>query len=294
MKNTVHANNFGFINDQDYTVDGDRPVLAVIGDSYVEAAMVPYEETLQGRLAKSLASTYRVYSFAASGAPLSQYLAFAGYAKDKFKAQKMVFVIVSNDFDESLTKYKSAPGFHYFTLPPKENHELVRMDYTPSSTVRLLRHSRLALYLVTNLQLTNTISTLFSDAPAAVNVGQTSADANEERLNDSKYAVDAFLALLPEYSGLQPSDIIFVVDGLRPHLYSETNLKNVSKSYAAQMRDYFIAQALQQHFTAIDLTDAFIKDFEQHRQPFEFPKDGHWNGRGHGIAAQQTSNVLAQ
>ena len=41
--NVVHGrvNNAGFVNDQDYVRDGP-PLIAVIGDSFIEAQMVPY------------------------------------------------------------------------------------------------------------------------------------------------------------------------------------------------------------------------------------------------------------
>ncbi len=77
--NSGRINNDGFFNDQDYLLDGPRPLIAVIGDSYVEAKMVPYEQTIQGRLAKDLGKSGRVYSFAQSGAPLSQYVAWSSY-----------------------------------------------------------------------------------------------------------------------------------------------------------------------------------------------------------------------
>jgi hypothetical protein len=70
------------VNDQNYDPSTDTPLMAVIGDSYVEALMVPYEQTIQGRLSQRVPSHNRVYSFAASGAALSQYLAYAMYAKD--------------------------------------------------------------------------------------------------------------------------------------------------------------------------------------------------------------------
>src|SRR6185436_3790485 len=80
MHNVVHGrvNTAGFVNDQDYVREGP-PLIAVIGDSFIEAQMVPYAESLQGRLATALAGKFRIYSFAASGAPLSQYLIFAGH-----------------------------------------------------------------------------------------------------------------------------------------------------------------------------------------------------------------------
>src|SRR5262249_59427220 len=39
--NPGHINNDGFVNDQDYAENDTRPLLAVAGDSYVEAAMLP-------------------------------------------------------------------------------------------------------------------------------------------------------------------------------------------------------------------------------------------------------------
>jgi len=70
MVNRRRVNNAGWINDQSYRPDDQTPLLAVVGDSYVEALMVPYAQTFYGRLAKKLAGQVRVYSFGASGAPL--------------------------------------------------------------------------------------------------------------------------------------------------------------------------------------------------------------------------------
>src|SRR5260370_5502192 len=85
--NRGHVNNDGFVNDQDYQPADTRPLLAVIGDSYIEAAMVPYPLTLQGRLAAWQDGRRRVYSFAASGSSLLDYLYYAIYARQRFGAE---------------------------------------------------------------------------------------------------------------------------------------------------------------------------------------------------------------
>ena len=46
--NRVHTNNLGFVNDQDYVVGQPGPLLALIGDSYVEALMVPFRAARPG------------------------------------------------------------------------------------------------------------------------------------------------------------------------------------------------------------------------------------------------------
>ena len=101
------VNNVGFINDQNYDANDSSPLLAIIGDSFVEALMVPYRETMHGRLAKAVVDGGRVYSFGFSGAALSQYLAWAQFATRAYNPDGLIFVVVGNDFDQSLTKYDS-------------------------------------------------------------------------------------------------------------------------------------------------------------------------------------------
>jgi hypothetical protein len=42
--NRGRINNDGFVNDENYAENDPRPLLAVVGDSYVEAAMVPNDK----------------------------------------------------------------------------------------------------------------------------------------------------------------------------------------------------------------------------------------------------------
>ena len=152
MINNVKTNNFGFINDVDYSNDNTAPTLAV-GDSYVEAIMVPFRATVTGRLGEYWGDRRQVYSFGVSGAPLSQYLAYAAYVRKTFHPDAIVIVVVGNDFDESLRKYKSAPGYHYFVKNGDRGMTLERVDYSPSLVTRILRHSALGRYVGINLRL---------------------------------------------------------------------------------------------------------------------------------------------
>lgn len=286
MVNRVHANNYGFVNDQDYDPAAPLPLLAVIGDSFVEAAMVPYAETGHGRLAAALRGRMRVYSFGASGAALSQYLAYSDYARQAFAPRKLVVVVVGNDFDESLLTYKSTPGLHSFQRGPDGGPELVRLDFEPSLWVRLARHSRLALYLAHNLEIGALPQRLGQLLPARRNadfVGQTDADATPDRLADGRWAADAFLALLPGASGLAPRDILLVVDGARPSLYSPEELRRSEGSFFAQMRRHLLDRARERGFRTVDMETAFREEYRRGGRRFEFENDGHWNALGHEV-----------
>ena len=100
--------------------------MAIVGDSYIEAAMVPSDETAAARLGRAVGDKGRVYSFGASGAALSQYLAYAKYVKEVFRPDGLVVTVVGNDFDESLLRYKRAPGFHYFSQDGNGELQLIR------------------------------------------------------------------------------------------------------------------------------------------------------------------------
>jgi len=127
--NRGHVNNYGFVNDQHYETGDKRPLLAVIGDSYIEAGMVPYPLTLQGRLAGQQNGNRRVYSFGSSGSSLLDYLYYAIYARQQFGAEWLVINVVGNDFDEMLLRYKQAPAFHYFAEAPDGGLSPMLLDY---------------------------------------------------------------------------------------------------------------------------------------------------------------------
>nr|HQU74100.1 hypothetical protein [Calditrichia bacterium] len=106
MQNKVRVNNAGFVSDLAFDADDPRPLLAVVGDSYVEALWVPWPESLAGRLHQALSPDYRVYAISKSGSPMSQYLVYAQFARDTYQPAALVVVIIDNDFDQSLPRYK--------------------------------------------------------------------------------------------------------------------------------------------------------------------------------------------
>ncbi len=129
MVNIVKTNNYGFISNIDYDPRLNSPLIALIGDSYIKAVRVLWEQTGAARLQQLAGSDARVYAFSASGAPLSQYLAYAEYVTKEFNPEGLVILVVGNDFDESLIKYKSSPGFHYFVESDQGELILKRVDF---------------------------------------------------------------------------------------------------------------------------------------------------------------------
>jgi hypothetical protein len=289
LVNEIRSNNYGFISDIDYDPTEKSPLLAVIGDSFVEAAMVPYGQTAVGRLHASVAGAGRVYSFGASGAALSQYLAYARYVRNEFHPAGLVIIIVGNDFDESLLKYRSYPGFHYFAETGGDRLALERVDRSIPWWKDVLVMSTLGKYFVMNLEFGNfdrlkeRIASLFGRHPQFV--GNVATIVDPGRLSDSKKAVDAFLDMLPADSGLHPDHIALVLDAPRPEIYAPDQLAAVQESYFEIMRRYLIGRASAKGYEIIDLGKQFMADYQRRGLKFEFVNDYHWNPTAHEVVA---------
>lgn len=285
LVNKVHSNNYGFINDQNYDPKGSGPLLALIGDSIVEAVMVPYPKTSQGKLAKSVNGFGRVYSFGISGAGLSDYLILAEYANKTFKPNGVIFIIISSDFEESIHKEVG----HYYFFEEPNNNELVlkKVDYNPGFFRRVLRNSKLLMYLVTNVNVFERVNQRFRHRQSYMSNIERTVD--EKVISDSKIAVDTFFKELPKRSGLDTSKILFVIDGIREVIYNPEKISEARGCYFDIMRRYFVTKAMLLGYEVIDMQKFFEEHYKIHRQRFEYPNDNHWNEIGHEVLADAVS-----
>ncbi len=298
--NRGHVNNYGFTNDQDYQPADSRPLLAVIGDSYIEAAMVPYPRTLQGRLAAQQDGNRRVYSFASSGSSLLDYLYYAIYARQRFRADWLVINVVGNDFDEMLLRYKQHSAFHYMTEQADGSLRPILMEYNSAWPRTLLRHSALARYVVFNIgSTTPVVGRLFegvhrlrlwltdpitrANAALPAFVGNTAGDADPLRVELSKRATVWVLDHLPESVGLPVTHVLILIDGYRVFEPDQTEAER--HSFFGIMREYLIGEARRRGYEVQDMQEWFVRRHRRDGAVFDFPDDGHWSALGHEEAA---------
>lgn len=320
--NRGRTNNFGFVNGKDYDPSDDRPLLAVIGDSFIEALMVPFGQSVTGRLQQAAGDRARVYSFALSGAPLSQYLLWAKNACQMFKPDGLYISVVGNDFDESFVEYKRARGggtaapFTYFAANqldqlsyrteshpstpdhPTRMHELAsRMGL---GKLALTRHVR-GNYPGIEKALAEGVNSIMSPNPATTDdgggrpvryVGNVEAKLPEQRYELSKLAVRFFFDELAKVPCFRPDTIIFSIDGMRRSIYEPSQERVSNASYFGRMRRYFLAQAKERGYEVVDLHEVFRNDYESHSRRFEYSTNGHWSGYGHQVVAEELQKRL--
>ena len=283
LVNEVRVNNYGFVADFPYEPDAAGPLLAVIGDSYVEAVMVRFPDTCAGGLARRLAPDVRAYAFGVNASPLSQYLAYAAYVRDTFRPAGLVIVVVDNDFDESMLTDGSMPGYHYFAARG-DGLVLQRKDFAPSLLRNAARKSALARYVAINVRgaTGGDRRTLLPDG-RELRLAGTRPGTEPRRMSGSKRAVDAFLRMLPDRAGLEPERIAFVVDGLRAHLYEDETLAIAEGTYFDVMRRYFMTSAADAGYEVLDMQPEFVRHYKAHGQRFDWPYDYHWNPLAHRL-----------
>ena len=299
--NGGHINNYGYVNDQDYLPRDSRPLLSVIGDSYIEAVMVPYGQTLQGRLAHDTGDAKRVYSFGISGASLLDYANFADFARREFSPGWMVVNVVGNDFDEMLARYRQYPGLACYREDASGALIPQVVDYRPWWLKPLVSHTALGRYLVLNIGQTpiryrvqgwiNSLSATTTPKPSPSDTPPSGADAQRRAL--SKRAVDQVLGDFAQRAGLPPSHILFLIDSLR--VFDQPSLEAAQASYFGEMRTYFMGRARQNGFEVADMQDWFQRRHDRDGAVFQFEDDGHWNAIGHEEAyhAVLASKVFA-
>jgi hypothetical protein len=288
--NRGHVNNAGFVNDQDYRKQAAKPLLAVVGDSFIEARMIPYPETLQGRLASALAGDFRVYSLAGGGAALSQYLIWAQHAVRDYGATALVINVVYNDFDESYVEYRQSPLYWVYAADQTGQLNLHLIEYRRSRFRALLSKSALARYLILNLRVEQTMRTLHlmranpwgRAAMAAPGSAADAAVVDPQRMKISYAVIDAFFRDLRAMVDLPPDRVVFTMDGFH---YPEAAAAGAG-GYFDLMRRAFRAKAEALGYGFIDLDPLFLAHYRAHRETFEIPDDGHWTATAHAIAAE--------
>lgn len=300
IRNVVRVNNYGFVSDQDYDPSASTPLLAVIGDSYVEAQMVPFADSITGRLQEKAGDMKRIYSFAASGSGLAQHMAYAKYARDVFRPDAFAFVIIANDFVESLAHRNASNGFHRFARDTATDWRMDLKEYEPSLLRRTLRNSKLAMYLMTNVRAHVKLNYAIGNAQLPFSlgakdqgkrfVGNVDFHADTALWRDATWAVSIYLRNLPDWTGVAPMRIVFVVDGIRPQLYEDGGLEKVADSFWSRMRRYFISEATKLGYEVMDMQPRFIARYKREKKRFEFSTDFHWNSEGHAAAADAVVN----
>jgi len=284
------TNNLGYVAPFDYE-PGTR-MLAVLGDSYVESLMNPYDATLQAQVQQLAGNRMPVYNFGIGGSALPDYLGLAPLVADRFRVEGLVVMIGDGDFIEGFTP---RPGHFTWTAAAAASPVTLQPDVRRSPAVKAVRELALFRYVRGNLRMTP--ETLFksrpSHEPVAAGCVSSALQPGDADL------VRAFVRELPAAYGIEPAAIALVVDSEthRRAMYDAAGRTNTAS--ACTTRDALALEALATEaeragFAVVRLAPIFDAHYRRTGERVDHsPDDWHWNATGHRLAAARAVDALA-
>jgi hypothetical protein len=268
--NRRRVNNYGFVDDGDYQPNS-APV-AVIGDSYIQSAMLPYQDTLQGKLSSKIENKVPVYSFGTPGYPLSGYLGTAEYTDRVFKPRAYIFLLTKGDLVESLEPQDGT----YFLQNP--NQKLIFKEAKFSSVKRLANKSALYRYLYQQIYFNpqNILPQQLNHHPSKNSKPTATYEQISRRLLD----------LFAEKTKVTPQNTIFIIDSDRQSIYDKSTPDRDELSTFKQI-------GIERGYQVVDVKDIFNNSYQRTHKKLDFlPTDFHWNASAHQLVVERTYPIL--
>lgn len=272
------ANNYGFVADHDFVFDATA--VAVVGDSYVEATMLPAQDRFAAQLERLLPGR-AAYAMGSPGSSLLDYAARVQFASSRFGTRDFVVVVEEGDIAQALC---GSGQVHAHCLDPRTlNSRVERRQSNQSAAANLLRRSALAQYLFSQLKIDPARWSVRIRKALSPNQAPEGAGAERTR---SAYGpwVDAVLQTFFERLGSHCGPrTTFVV--LAP--------PRSSVKPRDEPRARFIAGARACGANVIDTEPLFQRHLNAGGVSLVVsPRDAHWNSLAVGLVARQTAPLL--
>jgi hypothetical protein len=274
------SNNYGFLTSEEFAPD--PRAIALIGDSFVEASMLPERERLGPQLARAVGNR-PVYALGGPGSSLLDYAERVRFAATRFDIRDFVMLIERGDVRQVLC---GSGNIHGPCLDPATLAPRIEKQPEPGAAKRLLRHSALAQYVFGQIKVDPTLllrmlQGLFA-APA-----HAAAPALPGRLGPADVplpVVDTIVGTFFErVQARHPRRIILIFDCRRDAL-------GCTDSPSDPVRDRFMQRASKYGAIVVDVVPAFRRFVRETGLSLNVsPDDTHWNSAANALAARETA-----
>ena len=273
-----HVNNYGWNSAVDYrpASERDKPAAVIIGDSYIDGFYVNWRDHVASRLQAVSGDRLEVYSLGVSGSSLAQQINVARYAKHYLSPDIYIFMITSNDVEESLAAKSNNPYRLRLEVQKGEITEIAPRTYTPSRIRRLARYSALVRYLTLN---------------ANFSPGRRAPPAEPEAESGSETPLQPVVSYIFQRlrEELPDATLVFMTDGNRKALYEMFPERPPSIDDQA----YVEQAAAEVGAYSLNLNDAFFENYRAHGERLNYVHDFHWNPRANAVAADALYELLS-
>ena len=288
---TLHSNNFGFVADRDFRPD-ERAV-ALIGDSFVEASMLPATQRPGAQLERALAPSRSVYAMGVPGTALLDYAERIRLAHERLGVRDFVLLMERFDVGQSFcgSGNVGGPCLNYDTLAAA-----TELQSEATSIKQILRHSALAQYLVSQLKMnpSRLWQQAWQQARAAAPGSVSSAAAvlsaaqpvqpSEQELSRLARVTETFFERIRPYRN---GRLVIVLDSDRGAI------RRGDPIIVDVARDRFIQMARAEQAVLIDTEPLYRAHVARSALALEVgPHDSHLNPLAIGIAMNAAAQAL--
>ena len=209
----LRSNNVGFAAEIDFVPDPEA--LALVGDSYVEASMLPAADRPAAQLQGFLGGTRKVYAMGAPGSSLLDYAERIRFARERFGVRNFVILMEAGDVRQALC---GSGNIHSACLERQTFAPRVERLPEANALKRVLRESALAQYLKGQLKLDDgrLLRDVF-DRPPASGAAMPARDQAATTSGEAPAFVDVVTRIFFERveSHIADGKMTIVVDGQR-------------------------------------------------------------------------------
>jgi len=280
IKSRWTINNSGWNYPIDYSeIHDGKPLIAVIGDSFIESFHVNSDRSYPYLLRGKSFPEKEVYAFGLGGIPLSQYYQINKYVNKKFNPEIVIFNLTHSDFEESFRKFFYRRDIWqiekldsvYSLLPP----DITNISPTTTTWKKILYGSAFFRYLHRNLY----IFQLFGQKKGV------DLEANVKIVDDVQKQSEIFQGTDFLFEKIRKENegrrVIFIFDAPRTMIYDGT----LAMSKLNWMYEMVNSLSAKYKFEFIDLTNPMQQDFARNHIKFNSEIDHHWNEYGHEFIA---------
>jgi hypothetical protein len=287
------VNNDGWISAQDYlpAAERDRPLVGLLGDSLLQGFFADVDQHVDTYLSSALGGEADVYTFAAGGWYLEQYVAVSRYVGEAYAPDVLVIFIDNHDVHDSVRDYGVLSTYMWQIASSGTGFDEVAPtgEYVASRLAAPVRRIALLNYLRYNAGVSlpgmaGATTAQDMDGDDGGGAGTQSADAWRELVPAAEYMVGL---LHDEHPGV-------------PIVFAAYGEKYLSVDQIAGTPLYADALAVQQACQGIsdcyflDLREAFSRDWAANHIRLEAADGDHWNARADEVVAGAVAALIRQ
>ena len=269
------SNNLGFLSAHDFAPN--PRAIAVIGDSFVDASMLPDPARVGDQIEHALPHR-PIYAMGGPGSNLLDYAERIRYAADHLKVSDFVLIIERGDIKQVLC---GSGNIHAICLDRSTWKVRIELVPAPSRIKMILRHSSLLQYLLGHLRFNLGELLKHASRPTSPPVSEADVKAPSVWSDLTESDIDKILTIFFErVAPFKKRRLIVVLD-------SDRDAINHGVIPTDSRREFFMRRCREFGAEIID-TEPLFQDFVMRtgRHLEVSPIDKHWNGAATGLVAE--------